>query len=686
MMVILGTEYYRPPNPDVTNWEEDIRKIRETGLSLIRTWIQWQQVNPVEGIWDFSMYDHLFEIARKNDIKVLIQLNIEVPPEWLIKKYPQAYWIKANGQPVIPSSVGMAQVGTYPGLTPDFYEVRKAAEEFLCKTTEHYKNYPALFGYDIWNEIMPFYGFKSIYLYHPQTQKKFREWLKKRYKTIEKFDSLYLRNYKSFSDVSMPEKGVYLEMLDLHEFATNWIADYMNWKIKIVRSYDTKHPIVSHAAGALEALLTQPFDVWELTKSLDIWGTSCYETDFWKTAFQCVVTRDSSQGKPWGIVEMSGGHTWGLYGDKVRSPQFLEQLPLLALSYGGKFNMFWQWRPERFGQESPNFGLTDEDGSFNERTHRVAQLAQAIQKNEKLFNELKFPANDVGLLIDWRSFSLEESSLGEAGKFTISEYLGWFRALSELGVNVEVLYGSQVVKNGIPKSIKLLIAPLLNIERPGIMSILENFISQDGHFIAGPYLFTYDSFTYMHSQTPPLPMQRVFGSGRINLLYPSEVYLEVIGARPRIKITGYHCLEVYNCQEAHPWLCSGKLIVGTKNILKNSVCYRIGSLVGSAYLKNNQLKFNNLLELLKDVLSVANCSYQPASTSEVLVRLGKTDQNYLLFVHNTKDFFQTSYVKLEIPLREAKDLVSNEKINSSKGKEICLYLQPRESKVIYIKS
>jgi len=693
---IIGVEYYRPPNPDIKDFKKDLENIKKAKIPLIRTWLYWQQVNPEEKKWDFSKYDRLCEIAEKNGIKVLIQLNIEVPPEWLIKKYPEARWVDNKGQPIIPSSCAMVQVGTYPGLTPDFFEVKKYAEEFLSQVVNHYKEHPALFGYDVWNEIMPFYGLKSVhsYFYHPETKKKFAKWLEKKYKKIDNLNQLYGgRNYKSFADVSMPDSGVYLEMLDLYEFTSDWILDYLNWKVKVVRRCDPKHLVVSHTAGGLEALLVQPFDVWELTKSLDIWGTSCYETCFWKACFQSAVTRDSSQGKPWGFVEMTGGRTWyGPYGGHLRTPEFLEQFVLLPLSYGGKFNLFWQWRPERFGQESPNFGLVNEDGSFNIRTERISRLAKTILKNQKLFDELKFLENDVGLLIDWRSFVLEEAS-GLNENFILLEYLGWFHALSKIGVNVEILYGSQVVKKGIPKNIKLLIAPLLNIERENMIPALEKFVDSGGHFLAGPYLFTYDSFTYMNQQVPPSTMQKIFGSRRIELLYPKDINLELIGSLPTIKISGHHCLEVYECKTAEPLFASGKLITGTKNIIGKSICYRVGSFIGyllGKYIcypddKGIEINMDNLAYFLKDIILSAGCLLQPlSSTGNVLLRLGESGKSRLLFVYNSEDYNQNIWLNLNIPMKEIRDLIQGTKLEIVNKNKIYISLQPRESKIIQL--
>jgi len=693
---VIGTEYYRPPNPEISDFEKDIEKIKKAGLKVIRTWLHWQQVNPEDGKWDFGNYDKLFKYAEKNGVKVLIQINVEVPPEYIIKKFPDCLWINSKGEKVYPSSVPMVQLGTYPGLCPDCKKVRKKIEEFLKETVLHYKDNPALFGFDVWNEFMPFYGFSSVfnYLYHPETKEKFHKFLEKKYKKIEKLNFLYGgRNYKNFNEVIMPSSGVFLEMLDLYEFASEWTSNYLKWKRKTIRKYDKKHPVCAHTSGGVAALLLQPFDVWELTESLDIWGTSCYETNFWKIALQCLITDGSSQGKNWGIVEMSGGRTWcGPYGSYLRSPEFLEQMVLLSISYGGKFNLFWQWRPERFGQESPNFGLVNEDGSFNKRTERISNLAKTISKRQKIFDSIEFPESDVAVLIDWRTILIEHISsplASEDEKFTITEILGWFYALSKAGANFKIISGSEVVKKGIPSGIKLLIAPLLTIERDKIVDKIVDFVERGGHFLAGPYLFIYDSFTYMNKKNPPEKLQRILGSKREDTYYDENIILE----NPEMinKIKGFHCFEVYKCQNSHPYLTTGKSITGTKNVYRNSLCYRIGSLCGSyigkKLLKGKEIENEGLVNLCEKVMSETGVSTLPvSSTGDVLLRIAFYKKDALVFVHNPSDENQDIFLSFKFSIKKAKNIVKEEEIKIINENKMWISLKGRETKILEVKN
>jgi len=695
---ILGTEYYRPPNPRLEHFASDLRKIRESGFSVIRTWLHWQQVNPREGKWDFANYDRLFKEAGKNGIGILLQLNIEVPPEWIVTKYPEGMWVDSHGSPYVPHSVAMAQMGTYPGLTPDYPPVRKCMEDFLLRTVEHYRKHSALYGYDVWNEIMPFYGAKSAhnYLYHPETKIKFRRWLKKKYRNISRLNHIYGgRNYEDFDDVPVPlEEGVTIELLDFYEFSGEWIVDYLKWKVDTVKSRDDRHPVVAHPGSGPGAVIHQSYDPCDVAAVVDKWGASCYETYFWKAAFLAALIGSASQGKDWGFVEMCGSRTWwGPYGGELRTPEFLEQFVLLPLSYGGKFNMFWQWRHERFGQESPNFGLVNEDGSYNKRTERITSVARAILDNQSFFDGLEFPSGDVGLLIDLRSVFLEyASNLTDRDMLILFEYLGWFYSFSRIGANVEILYGSRIAKNGIPPNIKLLVAPLLNIERKGLADALRSYAGRGGHILAGPYLFTFDEFSYMNEETPPEDMQEIFGSKRTDILFRNQknIPLKVQGIRPSLKLTGHHCLEVYECGKASPWIFSDGDTVGTVRKTGRARYYRLGSCAGTpagksiCYPEDAEYRdiSGGMESLCLELARSAGCSFQKASaTGSVLVRAGKSGKEHVVFVHNPEEHGQDVLLRTEFKVKKVADVVRNVELKVADSR-VFLRLKGRESRLL----
>ena len=66
-------------------------KIREAGISFVRTDFDWKNVEPVQGRWQYEHLDRVVELARKENINILPILDYDVPwatPAW---KYPDAW-------------------------------------------------------------------------------------------------------------------------------------------------------------------------------------------------------------------------------------------------------------------------------------------------------------------------------------------------------------------------------------------------------------------------------------------------------------------------------------------------------------------------------------------------------------------------------------------------------------------
>jgi len=176
-------------------------------------------------------------------------------------------------------------------------------------------------------------------------------------------------------------------MGDLYEFNQFSAVDSMHWRVRKIKEIDKRHLVVSHAGASGVAAeswernaLQVLDDDWLLAKPLDRWGVSCYQKDYQRISFTFNSIRSSSQGKPWWLSEHPGGRTWGYLGNHAKTDVEIRSMLLLAFGHGAEGAIFWQWRPERFGEEAPNFGLTTPAGEFTSRTEIVKKICVMIKK------------------------------------------------------------------------------------------------------------------------------------------------------------------------------------------------------------------------------------------------------------------------------------------------------------------
>jgi beta-galactosidase len=91
----------------------------------------------------------------------------------------------------------------------------------LTALVEHYRNHPALLGYDLWNKNTYNGGSANrMYCYCDASKRELREWLRARYQTVEAVGRMWNRySYTSWDDVEPPHNfGGYPESLDWLQF------------------------------------------------------------------------------------------------------------------------------------------------------------------------------------------------------------------------------------------------------------------------------------------------------------------------------------------------------------------------------------------------------------------------------------------------------------------------------------
>lgn len=677
----IGTQYYRPPNPKREVWSGDLKRIRSLGLKLVRTWLYWSKVNPKPEVWNFSEYDEFVKLAKGHNLHVLIQLVPESAPQWFVERHKDACYVDIKGTKVAPHARGMVSIGGYPGLCPDVAVVKAAIKEFIIRSVKHYSKLNIRL-YDVWNEIMPFYSIPAI-LFHPTTQEKFRKWLKSKYKTLENLNRAWGGfSFTDWDQVRVPLGDNYAIWADILSFHREWIHEHMKWRVKLVKSVDPNAICVSHIGGGISQVTRAPFDVWQLARIVDVWGTSDYEIDFFRSAF-LHSTMLSSSGKSkfrtWWLSEQAGGRTWTLFGDRYRTPEFILEKMILAISYGCSGNIIWQWRNESFGLESPNFGIVFEDGTLTSRAKYVSQLAKALENYSELFEDMHFDEPDVGLVLDWRLRVFEYTAFKEAGKFSENESLGWHKTLTVLGVNVEMFSLEEIVSNGIPPSIKLLIIPLLIQEVSGLYEKLLNFMSRGGFLIVGPYFLVYDEEYFMNYEVPPKEYQGLLGFKRKEVYYPREILVNVIKERSTLTLKGHHLVEEFELVNSTPLAHFKDIICGVEKGYGSGRAYSLGTFLGVPSLKDPK----GLAEFLSPILEAAKCKRFPLATNSVVTRLAHTSHGDLLFVFNPSSEEKTTIIKIP-KSRKFVDLLKDKELKPIKDDLLLMKLNGYDAKIILL--
>src|ERR1700761_3614341 len=147
-----GGVYFRKSNPPQGDWARDHKTASQLGMNTFRHWFMWSALEVAPGKWDWADYDKMMDLAAQNGIKVVIAALDTAAPEWAFRKFPDARYKASDDSIAHSSTAASSGIGGFPGLCLDNPEVKVLAANFHTRLIEHYRNHPALLGYDLWNE------------------------------------------------------------------------------------------------------------------------------------------------------------------------------------------------------------------------------------------------------------------------------------------------------------------------------------------------------------------------------------------------------------------------------------------------------------------------------------------------------------------------------------------------------
>lgn len=84
-----GVCYYPEQWPD-TFWEDDFRRMRELGFSVIRiAEFAWSIFEPTEGVFCFDFFERVMDLAHRFHLRVILGTPTATPPAWLTTPTPR---------------------------------------------------------------------------------------------------------------------------------------------------------------------------------------------------------------------------------------------------------------------------------------------------------------------------------------------------------------------------------------------------------------------------------------------------------------------------------------------------------------------------------------------------------------------------------------------------------------------
>jgi beta-galactosidase len=520
-MTTVGAQYYRPPNPPREDWARDLGRMRDAGMNTVKFWACWSWVNSAEGHNDFADLDELMDHASDAGLRVVINTIIENAPYWLEEKYPQARYVDSEGRAVHLTAAMNTPGGGWPGLCFDNDEVWGEAAAFLDTLVRRYDRHPALTVWDVWNEphLEPASYFpERIYCYCDASVARFTAWLQRKYASLDALNESWSRRYSSWSQVQPPR--IFEAVPDLLDWRSFWFDNLAEWlarRCEVVRAASEGTTVMTHVAlsGFTGQLATHSLDEFALTEPVDVFGTSSFPT--WLMAddpvehlFNLDTARDAAAGKPFWQAELQGGRgrRAGLESTGQPHPDVVRLWMWNALAAGATGIMFWQWRPELLGPESPGYGLTTPDGSLTDRVAAASELAAIAQLPDLRGSTPEAPA--VGLVVS-RLSALHAFATDRTMDLYRDSVLGAYRLLIDADRAPSILHEDRLIADGVPEHIRAIYWPMPAVADARLAAALAAFVRRGGRLVSEASPGEYDASGRRRPSGSLLELENLFG-------------------------------------------------------------------------------------------------------------------------------------------------------------------------------
>ena len=460
--------------------EEDIRLFRKAHINCVSLGIfSWAKLEPEEGVYDFGWLDEIIDRLYANGMYTVLATPSGARPQWLAQKYPEVLRVRPDG---LRNFYGHRQNHCY---TSPLY--REKVTQIDTRLAEHYANHPAVILWHISNE---FGGECHCEL----CQAAFREWVQKKYGTLDKLNHAWWANfwshtYTDWSQVHSPspvgETSVHGLDLDWRRFVTHQTVDFMKTEIAAVKAVNPDIPVTTN----MMTMYTYELNYFAFRDALDVISWDNYPE--WhnpymgneEVAKDCAMTHDmmrSLQKKPFLLMECTPNATNWQGVSKLKKPGMHQLSVIEAVAHGADSGQYFQLRQSRGSCEKFHSAVISNTGTENTRTFReVTDIGAVLEQLSDRVYGSGTPAETAILFDTENKWALDKCQ----GPRNIGlDYFGNIRRnysyFWKNGINVDIIDSTFDLSG-----YKLVIAPMLYLFRDGIQEKLRRFVRNGGTLV-----------------------------------------------------------------------------------------------------------------------------------------------------------------------------------------------------------
>lgn len=500
--------------------EEDIQFMKKAGVNCVTLGVfSWAMLETSDGVYDFDWLENIINRLYKNGIRVILATPSGAMPHWMTQKYPEIMQTAEDGKRNLP---GRRHNFCYTSPI-----MRRKIREMDLGLAKRFGNHEAVILWHISNELGGNFGDGACHC--ELCQEAFREWLRKKYGTLENLNHAWWSRfwshvYTDWSQIHSPaphgEFLVHGLNLDWRRFVSEQMTDFCSWEIHALREYSSL-PVTTNFMDFFKNL-----DYHRFKNCLDIISWDNYpdwhrHKDEVPAAVRAAANHSimrSLKKQPFLMMESAPSRVNWRTSNPVKRPGMHMLSSMQAVAHGSDSVQYFQWRKSRGSCEKFHGAVISHTGGCDTRVFR--EVSEVGERLSCISDAVKGTKNKpkAAFIFDWENWwALEDCAGPRQDTDYVAEVLKHYQVFWECGIEADFLSMEDSLSD-----YDIVCAPLNYLYRNGYAQKVREYVEQGGCYVTTCFSGIADDtdlcFTGAH------PLKDVLGITPEEIDAPSEEF------------------------------------------------------------------------------------------------------------------------------------------------------------------